>query len=622
MIFKYQQGGATNLPFVNYQPVIISDKRTTATQEEALAAKATKQSESGQLTSKDLYTMLKEKLKGLPSDVNMAMQQLQDLEQLANIDFDGSTTQSLESKYLSILGTMNNLTFSREQYDDAMKTAKENGGLNEAAINQYGQVYMTNGKEYKMMSPEEAKQSGWIPVTNQDLLYMRANDLSMAGNDKLYNIVNNSIGIEKVNELINKAISGLGTDERTQTGYVGIDQQQILSGVNIIKQAFEKGVLQEGLSEMSMEGLYKAKLITKDQLNQSKLAINYIIQTLPQNAKTLLKLRSDGTDKGMQTLVASLIGSKNSNSTDLDLTYQDDLNTDGTKKKDSIKDTSEERTLAEMFQLDRGDQVQFNIQDGTTDTLQVTATRVPGLTKDGNPLGITTLNNFAEKSALGGILNFSQVTMGDQTLDMAAAQNIAVDASSVYKMYLPIDQEKASRGIIAPNLGYLKTLEKVRNEAKSAKNAQEINAIYKKYNLPPFVNPDGSVNESYYRPFGVMNATALSDAFNKGASLDSDFLEEVTDDNEINNYWSILKGQNSKTQMDKKSVFDSVASLWGGGSWQSMYKGQVYIPLTSLNPVAGAYSGGRQMKDKEYQDTTMKFQQNERLQTFQPQGQL
>nr|DAO18739.1 MAG TPA: hypothetical protein [Caudoviricetes sp.] len=38
-----------------------------------MAAKATKESESGKLSSKDLYTMLKEKLKGLPNDVNIAM---------------------------------------------------------------------------------------------------------------------------------------------------------------------------------------------------------------------------------------------------------------------------------------------------------------------------------------------------------------------------------------------------------------------------------------------------------------------------------------------------------------------------------------------------------------------
>ena len=100
MIFKFDSGGVTP-PYVAYQPVIVSDKRTTATQEEALAAKATKDSESGKLTSKDLYTMLKEKLKGLPSDVGAAMKQLQQLEQLSAMDFDDTFTQSIESKYLS-----------------------------------------------------------------------------------------------------------------------------------------------------------------------------------------------------------------------------------------------------------------------------------------------------------------------------------------------------------------------------------------------------------------------------------------------------------------------------------------------------------------------------------------
>ena len=124
--------------------------------------------------------MLKEKLKGLPSDVNIAMNQLQQLEQLTQMDFDGSFTQNIESKYLSTLQTMNNLSFSREQYDRAMETVKSNGGLNEAAIDQHGQVYVTNGKDFKLMSPEEAKQSGWTMVTNQDLLYMRANDTNLA----------------------------------------------------------------------------------------------------------------------------------------------------------------------------------------------------------------------------------------------------------------------------------------------------------------------------------------------------------------------------------------------------------------------------------------------------------
>ena len=256
MIFKFQQGGTTP-PFVAYQPVIVSDKRTTTTQEEVLAAKATKESESGKLSSKDLYTMLKEKLKGLPNDVNIAMNQLQQLEQLTSMDFDGSFTQNIESKYLSTLQTMNQLSFSREQYDKALDNVKSNGGLNEAAIDQYGQVYMTNGKDYKLMSPEKAKQSGWKQMTNQDLLYLRANDPSLSGKDEILNVVNNGIGISQVTKMIQDSIGNLGTNSNSETAYATTQQGQLIQGLN----DFIKAAQETGQYDASIEDLYKAQNI-------------------------------------------------------------------------------------------------------------------------------------------------------------------------------------------------------------------------------------------------------------------------------------------------------------------------------------------------------------------------
>lgn len=308
MIFKFQQGGATP-PFVAYQPVIVSDKRTTATQEEALAAKATKESESGKLSSKDLYTMLKEKLKGLPNDVNIAMNQLQQLEQLTSMDFDGSFTQNIESKYLSTLQTMNQLSFSREQYDKALDNVKSNGGLNEAAIDQYGQVYMTNGKDYKLMSPEEAKQSGWKQMTNQDLLYLRANDPSLSGKDAILNVVNNGIGISQVTKMIQDSIGNLGTNSNSETAYATTQQGQLIQGLN----DFIKAAQETGQYDASIEDLYKAQIINKTQAQQAQQAIAYIYKTLPQNAKSLLKTRTEGgTDKEALNLVSTLVLSKTS----------------------------------------------------------------------------------------------------------------------------------------------------------------------------------------------------------------------------------------------------------------------------------------------------------------------
>jgi hypothetical protein len=52
----------------------------------------------------------------------------------------------------------------------------------------------------------------------------------------------------------------------------------------------------EGRYSGNISDLYKYKYLTKSQAEQAKKAIQYIYQTLPNNAKTLLKMKSDGSD--------------------------------------------------------------------------------------------------------------------------------------------------------------------------------------------------------------------------------------------------------------------------------------------------------------------------------------
>ena len=438
MIFKFQQGGTTP-PFVAYQPVIVSDKRTTATQEEALAAKATKDSASGELTSKDLYTMLKEKLKGLPSDVNIAMNQLKQLEQLTQMDFDGSFTQNIESKYLSTLQTMNNLSFSRDQYDKAMETVKSNGGLHEAAIDQYGQVYVTNGKDFKLMSPEEAKQSGWTIVTNQDLLYMRANDASLAGNDKILNVVNNGIGIDKITEYIQKCIQGLGASKSEENLYANVNAGTILKGLNDFKQA----VAQSGNYDATIQDLYSGKLMTKDSAEQAQQALAYIYRSLPNNMKSLLKTRTEGgTDDEALTMIGQLISSKTSPEKSFDLKLEDTALNHQEKSSKGDKDPHSVDGLSmnpvAMLQAGYGQKNEFTIQTaaGASNGIQIPTVQMP-ITKNGEGIGMASLSDVAS-SDYAGYLDFSNAFMGDVQIPQAGMQNIAIDGTALYTAYLPL----------------------------------------------------------------------------------------------------------------------------------------------------------------------------------------
>lgn len=581
MIFKFQQGGTTP-PFVAYQPVIVSDKRTTATQEEALAAKATKDSASGELTSKDLYTMLKEKLKGLPSDINIAMNQLKQLEQLTQMDFDDSFTQNIESKYLSTLQIMNNLSFSRDQYDKAMETVKSNGGLNEAAIDQYGQVYVTNGKDFKLMSPEEAKQSGWTIVTNQDLLYMRANDANLAGNDKILNVVNNGVGIDKITEYIQKCIQGLGASKSEENLYANVNAGTILKGLNDFKQA----VAQSGNYDATIQDLYSGKLMTKDSAEQAQQALAYIYRSLPNNMKSLLKTRTEGgTDDEALTMIGQLISSKTSPEKSFDLKLEDtalnhqEKSSKGDKDPHSIDGLS--MNPVAMLQAGYGQKNEFTIQTaaGASNGIQIPTVQMP-ITKNGEGIGMASLSDVAS-SDYAGYLDFSNAFMGDVQISQAGMQNIAIDGTALYTAYLPLDiQYFNETGQKRPDIAMLGRYKQAQNEIRQSgtKDPRQINAIYKNHNLPVMYGPNGDVLTNYIK-FGIVNGTALDNAFGDEAKV-ADYLSETTDKNTIANTLNILnkgRGEKNKVEYDEKSWWDSISPVFN--DYTHVYKGTIFMPI-------------------------------------------
>ena len=592
MIFKFQQGGTTP-PFVAYQPVIVSDKRTTATQEEALAAKATKESESGKLSSKDLYTMLKEKLKGLPNDVNIAMNQLQQLEQLTSMDFDGSFTQNIESKYLSTLQTMNQLSFSREQYDKALDNVKSNGGLNEAAINQYGQVYMTNGKDYKLMSPEKAKQSGWKQMTNQDLLYLRANDPSLSGKDEILNVVNNGIGISQVTKMIQDSIGNLGTNSNSETAYATTQQGQLIQGLN----DFIKAAQETGQYDASIEDLYKAQIINKTQAQQAQQAIAYIYKTLPQNAKSLLKTRTEGgTDKEALNLISTLVLSKTSE----DRSFTVDLEGGPTKKsmsKDAnsgSKDDTELKTSLPLqvmqdmggadiapVTIDKGDGVQMSVYGSFFSAIN---------DKKGEPIVNTSLQNMLAQSGLQDIVkNVRSITFGDQKLTPEQLSKITYNNTGIVRADLPVNEDGTVK------LSVLDDFNAAMNEIKGLGNAsrEQVEAIKAKYHLDQYLKDDGTPDPKHTAPFMLTEGYTTE----KNGIEDTAYVKHIknpTDDQIQLIKDSLTVGTGKDAKVPDIDTFDWYNPFDYFGT-ENIYKATVYIPIS--NNVGAAVRGGNQNLD-------------------------
>lgn len=590
MIFKFQQGGTTP-PYVAYQPVIVSDKRTTTTQE--AAAKVASDSDKGKLTSKDLYTMLKEKLKGLPSDVDAAMWKLQSVEESLNLDFFHDFTSNIENKYLNALQTMNQLSFSREQYDKALDNVKSNGGLNEAAIDQYGQVYMTNGKDYKLMSPEEAKQSGWRQMTNQDLLYLRANDPSLSGKDEILNVVNNGIGISQVTKMIQDSIGNLGTNSNSETAYATTQQGQLIQGLN----DFIKAAQETGQYDASIEDLYKAQIINKTQAQQAQQAIAYIYKTLPQNAKSLLKIRTQGgTDKEALNLVSTLVLSKTSE----DKSFTADLEGGPTKKsmsKDSnagSKDDTDMKTslpLQIMQDIGESDVAPITIDKGDGIQMSVYGSFFSAVTdKKGDTITNTSLQNMLAQSGLQDIVkNVRNITFGDQKLTPEQLSKITYNNTGVVRAELPVNEDGTVK------LSVLDDFNAAMNEIKGLGNAsrEQVEAIKAKYNLDQYLKDDGTPNPKHTAPFILTEGYTTE----KNGIEDTAFVKHIknpTDDQIQLIKDSLTVGTGKDAKVPDIDTFDWYNPFdWFGT--ENIYKATIYIPIS--NNVGAAVRGGNQNLD-------------------------
>lgn len=592
MIFKFDQGGATP-PYVAYQPVIVSDKRTSAIPEEAVAAKVASDADKGKLTSKDLYTMLKEKLKGLPSDVDVAMWKLQSVEESLNLDFFHDFTSNVENRYLNALQTMNQLSFSREQYDKALDNVKSNGGLNEAAIDQYGQVYMTNGKDYKLMSPEEAKQSGWKQMTNQDLLYLRANDPNLSGKDEILNVVNNGIGISQVTKMIQDSIGNLGTNSNSETAYATTQQGQLIQGLN----DFIKAAQETGQYDASIEDLYKAQIINKTQASQASQAIAYIYKTLPQNAKSLLKTRTEGgTDKEALNLVSTLVLSKTSE----DRSFTVDLEGGPTKKsmsKDAnagSKDDTELKTSLPLqvmqdmggadiapVTIDKGDGVQMSVYGSFFSAIN---------DKKGEPIVNTSLQNMLAQSGLQDIVkNVRSITFGDQKLTPEQLSKITYNNTGIVRADLPVNEDGTVK------LSVLDDFNSAMNEIKGLGNAsrEQVEAIKAKYHLDQYLKDDGTPDPKHTAPFMLTEGYTTE----KNGIEDTAYVKHIknpTDDQIQLIKDSLTVGTGKDAKVLDIDTFDWYNPFDYFGT-ENIYKATVYIPIS--NNVGAAIRGGNQNLD-------------------------
>ena len=587
MIFKFQQGGSTIPPLVSYQPIMITNGGASGTASTAGSSKSSE--ESSDLTDKDLLKMLKD-LDGLPNDMQALTKVLQNF----YIDQQYSpspNTANIASRYLQALQMMRTANFNRKQYDEAFNIVSSNGGINELAINEKGQLICVNKDgDFKYLKPEQlAQTTDYQPVTNSELLRLRAYNPELAGDNRILGVVANGIGIDSVIKYIKDSISNLGTTDTSQQGYISTQQGQIITGIQTLTKAIQTAS-QNGIKfDGTTQDLYQYKIINKTQKEQADAALKYIYTTLPENAKTLLKTRTDsGTDQDAQKLIATIISSQ------IDYTNQYDIELKAGKtaqkaSKDTsgTKDTTEQETsfLSNIQQSIGGSTQGMTIDTGTGIQMTVEGSYYPQVTKpNGDAITDTSMSQMLADSHLMSLIkNNKSITYGDQKITPEQLKNITYNNTGVLRANLPIKSD----GTV--NLDLLVQYQQAEAEMNATNDPQKRGEILKKYGLSDLLKSNGTPDEKKFGAFIVAEGYTTE----RNGIKKSDFVKYIKDPSDeqidlIKRSLTTGTGKDKQTpEIDTFSYFNPLDYIFGV---DDIFKAAVYIPISSnqLTAITGA----------------------------------
>ena len=624
---RFQQGGITPI-LLDYTPVVSSYSRASdADSSSASVASTKKEDKSEGITDKDLLKAL-ESLDALPNEVRAIQTELQnfilDKSALGGLD---STTISM--KYASLIGKMKIAKFNSDQYKEAYNQIKSNGGINEIAIDTDGYIYCRNRQDpndFERFTAQEYLQNynDYRAVSNQELLELRARSPELIDNNEVLKVVANGMGMPAIQTMINNAITKIGTTTMQQGGYSQVQINQIQQGIENIQEASENSN-----SEGKSTGiLQKLEVMSKDQQQQAKMALQYVYSTLPKSARALLEVKAaeGGVQGGVLGLLSTFIASKLDFTKTEDEQRSKDPSSKGTKSTSTAVPKGVDPTLASlqltpvmMTQLGMGERKQIATIHGGKYGAKNYAQVVPIVNKEGAALGAATTLAKVSESQLSGMLSWEDATMGGARIDQTAMMKVAITGGKMYVMNIPIDKSR-NDGVIAPDIRYLRRLEEADQDIEVWKRQnrgkeitpKEINEIYKKHQLPVLMDENGNINARDYAKFALFNGIT-KDCYLIPPPDGTDIVaEDVSKSAE--SYKNILLS----TDPSNKEDFDE-DNLWDWNGHDTLYKATVFIPV-STNILSGAATSGQKITGADAVVIEARNQQKERLKNYDPNG--
>ena len=576
-ILKFQQGGDT-MPFVDYMP--FQGLGNTGTGAAATAASASSKKEDGNaaLTS---ITKLLDQIKGLPSDSAALASSIQNLYSEATLYNDGHlNTEDVVTMYMSNLQKLASVDFNLKQFDLAQKEVIDNGGLHEVAIDSNGRLFVQDQETgamgrisvegYREMNKKDPGKL--VALTNNDLLFYRAQDPKQAFNNEVLGIVSNGIGEKKVTEMLLQVATGLGKETLKQEGYSEKSGNAILAGMGALQSLYEQG--------MTVDGLYHQDYVTEDQKDQINLALRYLWETLPENAKTFLKYKSGstGSNENAFALMSNLLFSRNTIRREATQTLvknptKEDGESDGTKG-------DQANPYFNIAKMIGGVETPISINKGTSYQYEIVGTNyssLPGLDK--KPVGATSVDDLLNQGLAGIVTDRNAISFGDQVVKSGDLENIMYDNSGGTMAILPCKVVGGRKVVDFAILDDYEAAQKEINELppmSDAERAQAISRIFVEHDLMQLLDPvTGAPNKERFYQFLIIDAYGIDK--NKFIQ-DSDFVQEVKNPTpEL-----VDKIQRALSTDSNKSNYKIDVNNWYDiNGHDRIYQASMYIPITN-----------------------------------------
>lgn len=571
---KLQKGGGFESFFATYVPVQTQAPQQASSRRSAKSDES--DSEKGRLTEKDFFTMLKD-IDGLPNEMNAIVSDLLTTFQLSNLT--GIDTGSLATSYLSNLYQIRVASQNKKTYDEAIAKASKSGSMAEPAISLDGRLVAqdeSGNLSYVDLNTYFENPDSYHILTVSNLANLRKYDPQLVNNQSVFDIINNSIGFEEFQDLLDKAKISLGQSEFSERGLTNKNALLGLSYVQNLPREQKEKVLKTAL-----DGIYTYDIDNKDNVNQVRALIEYMQAVLPERAKVWAawKLGIPDKEEAANTLVTRYLSGQIKSSKQFNIDWkgtEDKLSGAGTSGGGKEEDPKK-GFWSQVISGQGGDDFMFTIlsKNGRMSVQGKFHGTTPGL--DGNK----SLGDYLTSSGIGHIIkNNKNITFGDTRISVNSFNDVMVNAyAGAVRVSLPIkadgtvDLEVAKRWV-----NVLDQLQESGLSPNSIEYNQKRQQLMRDNQLDGLIGQDGLPNKNRFGLFLVLEgytsekAKAVQNDKQVGfKDVQSEFIIPAGDDDQL--YDMIKKGLSNKD----RGEYD-LSSGWFG---DDLFKGNIYIPLNN-----------------------------------------